>query len=34
MFSLVDELHFESTSHYTGDLSAPRSSNVMREDEM
>ena len=34
MFSLVDELHFESTSHYTGDLSAPRSSNVTREDEM
>ena len=33
MFSLVDELRFESTSHYTGDRSAPRSSNVRGEDE-
>jgi len=34
MFSSADELHFESTSHYMGDLSAPRSSIVIREDEM
>ena len=33
MFSLEDELHFESTSHYTGDLSAPSASNVIGEDE-
>jgi hypothetical protein len=34
MFSLVDELHFESTSRYTSDISAPGSSNMIREDEM
>ena len=34
MFSLVDELHFESTSLYKGDLSAPRLSNMISEDKM